>query len=381
MSEARKVFLHAAGLERYPYPPQCPFSTGRAGQLRRTLAAKGLLSGADRGEAVSAPADRIVLEKFHTAAYLDVLEKASHGEFSQPAALRLGLGTSDCPIFPGMYEGSALAAGATVEGARLILSGAARIAFNPSGGLHHAHAAMASGFCYVNDVVLGCMILAEAGRRVFFLDVDAHHADGVQEAFYDRADVMTVSFHESGWTLFPGTGFEAEIGVGPGRGYSVNVPLPPGTYDEAYMRAFAAIVPPLLEAYKPDAIVLEVGADALAGDPLTHLCLTNNVYADMALRLLMCRTPILVTGGGGYHQENTVRAWALTWAALCGDDEPGDAGGAMGGVMLGSTDWRGGLGLRDRSLAPDPQTRERVDRAVAQTVATLKEAVFPLHGL
>jgi acetoin utilization protein AcuC len=278
-----------------------------------------------------------------------------------------------------MYDYAALAAGATLKGAELILAGEARIGFNPSGGYHHAHAARAGGFCYLNDIVLGCMTLARQGKRVVFLDIDVHHCDGVQEAFYTRADVMTVSLHQNGHTLFPGTGFERDIGAGDGRGFTVNCPLPPGTYDEAYLRAFKSVVLPLVGAFKPDVIVLEIGADTLAGDPLAGLSLTNNVLPEVIARMLGFGKPILATGGGGYHVENTVRAWALAWTALCENEQSADLMTGMGGVMLQSMDWQGGL--RDRPLVPDARQRAAIDNAIDQTIETLQDLLFPLHGL
>ncbi|MFO7628121.1 MAG: hypothetical protein R6W06_01115, partial [Prochlorococcaceae cyanobacterium] len=146
---------------------------------------------------------------FHDPLYLDALHRAGLGEHDL-RALSMSLGTPDCPIFPGLLDYVSLAGGGSVVAAELVLAGEADLAFNPSGGYHHAHAGRASGFCYVNDVVLACDTLARAGKRVLFLDIDAHHCDGVQDAFYDRKDVMTVSLHESGKTLFPGTGFEEE---------------------------------------------------------------------------------------------------------------------------------------------------------------------------
>jgi len=245
----------------------------------------GLLSGDDRWTASMDPADRPALEEFHSPGYLDVLQRAGRGDMDAEG-LHMGLGTPETPVFRGLYEYAALACGASLTAAKLILTGQAEATFNPSGGYHHAHPAMASGFCYLNDVVLACLHLAEAGRRVVFLDVDVHHCDGVQEAFYSRSDVMTISLHQTGRTLFPGTGFEDEIGTGEGRGYSANVPLPPGTYDEAYLRAFRAVALPLIAAHDPDVIVLEVGMDGLAGDPLAQLNLTNNAYAEAVQELL-----------------------------------------------------------------------------------------------
>jgi acetoin utilization protein AcuC len=259
------------------------------------------------------------------------------------------------------------------------LSGAADVAFNPSGGFHHAGPEKASGFCYINDVALACMTLAEEGKRVLYLDVDVHHGDGVAYAFYDRSDVMTISFHESPRTLFPGTGYEDEIGTGKGKGYCVNVPLAVGTYDEVYMKAFESIALPLIGAYNPDVFVFELGADGLAGDPLAHLCLTNNVYADIIEHLLSFGKPIVATGGGGYNIANTVRAWSLAWSILAGAESGHDMHHGAGGVMLESTDWQGGL--RDRALVVSQSQRETVVSAVEATIETVKANIFPIHGL
>jgi len=291
----------------------------------------------------------------------------------------MGIGTGDCPVFKGMYEYSALACGATLTGAKLILAGSADVAFNPSGGFHHAGPERASGFCYINDVALACIILAEQKKRVLYLDVDVHYGDGVAEAFYDRCDVMTVSLHETPKVLFPGTGFEDQIGTGQGKGYCVNIPLPVGTYDQAYMKAFEEIALPLISVFNGDVFVLQLGADALAGDPLAHLHLSNDVYADIINHVLRFNKPILATGGGGYNVDNTVRAWALDWAALCGVQTGQDANPTVAGVMLENTEWQGGL--RDRALAVSSQQRNTVMPAIEATIQTLKAKLFPIHGL
>lgn len=374
---ARAFFIHSSQLEKYPYPADCPFNTSRAGKVRKVINSMGLLSGPDRQQTAPKPADRIVLKKFHSARYLHALKAASGGQWDADA-LHMGIGTADCPVFKGVYEYSALACGATLTAAELVLSGKADVAFNPSGGFHHAGPELAAGFCYINDVALACMVIAEAGKRVLYLDVDVHFGDGVAYAFYERNDVMTISFHESGRTLFPGTGFEDEIGSGPGEGYCVNVPLPVGTYDQAYMTAFKELAVPLIGAYKPDVIVFELGADALAGDPLAHLYLTNNVYADIIRILQSFHKPIVAAGGGGYHIGNTVRAWALAWSIFCGADEE-DTNLGSGGVMLGSTDWQGGL--RDRSLVVSPQQQDMVIPILTETIEKVKENIFPFHGL
>lgn len=374
----KAAFIYTEELARYRYPADHPFSVDRARKVRRILKSMGLLSGDGRKEVAPTTADRITLKKFHSARYLHALQTASKGKWDAEA-LQMQIGTGDCPVFKGMYEYSALACGATLTGANLILSGSVDVAFNPSGGFHHAGPERASGFCYINDVALACIILAEQQKRVVYLDVDVHHGDGVAEAFYDRSDVMTMSLHETPKVLFPGTGFEDQIGTGPGKGYCVNVPLPVGTYDQAYMKAFEAIALPLIRAYKPDVIVLQLGADALAGDPLAHLRLTNNVYVDVIDHLLGFNVPILATGGGGYNVDNTVRAWALAWTVLCGVPTGQDANPAVAGVMLENVEWHGGL--RDRALAVSAQQRSTVMPAIEATIQTLKAKIFPIHGL
>lgn len=374
----RSAFIHSQEIEKYRYPEDCPFKTERAGRTREVLCTMGLLSGEGIREIPPRPADRRTLKKFHTARYLHALKKAEAGQWDLDA-LRMGLGTADCPIFRGMYDYAVLAAGATLVGAELLLSGEVDVAFNPSGGYHHAFPEKAAGFCYINDNALACTVLAEAGKRVLYLDVDVHCGDGVAHAFYDRSDVMTISLHENPKMLFPGTGFEDEIGEGEGRGYCVNLPLPAGTFDQAYVYAFDSIAVPLIQAYDPDVIVFELGADTLAGDPLAHLYLTNNTYADIIERLLRFHKPILATGGGGYNVENTVRAWALAWTVLSGQDIANGMEAAVGGVMLQSTDWQGGL--RDRELPVTSQQRETVLSALDASIDVVKAKVFPVHGL
>jgi acetoin utilization protein AcuC len=315
---------------------------------------------------------------FHTPRYLDAIIAAENG-FLDHEAFLMGLGTPDCPVFKGMYDHAALASGGTVMGAQLILEGKAIKVFNPSGGFHHAHAELASGFCYINDIVLASMVLAEAGKRVLVIDVDVHHCDGVQSAFYGRCDVAVLSLHESGKTQFPGTGFENEIGEGAGEGYTVNVPLPPGIHDEAYLHAFEEVAVPFMEAFAPDVIVVELGLDGLKGDPLGHLCLTNNVYADIIELVMAQGKPILATGGGGYNVDITARGWALAWSVLCGLDHSDDMSVGMGGVMLESTEWQGGL--RDIPLTVSDVERLREESQVAEVVETAKKAIFPIHGI
>jgi len=378
LATKKAVFVHSPEIEKFRYPADCPFNTDRAGQVRKTLNSIGLLAGDGRSEVAPAHVEWAVLKKFHTTRYLEALRDAPGGRMDIEM-LNMGIGTSDCPVFAGMYDYPVLAAGGTLIAAQLILSESADAVFNPSGGFHHAGPEKASGFCYINDVALACIVLAERGKRVFYLDVDVHHGDGVANAFYDRCDVMTVSFHEDPKMLFPGTGFANEIGTGAGEGYCVNVPLPADTYDEAYLKAFEAILPPLAGSFNPDVFVLQCGADALAGDPLAHLQLTNNVYSEVISQLLTFDKPILMTGGGGYNVENTVRAWSLAWSVLCGADCDREAGIPIGGVMLESTDWQGGL--YDRVLAVTAEQRQSVEPPLNATIEAVKSKVFGMHGI
>ena len=357
---ARKAaFIHSEEMERYRYPAEHPFNTIRAKKVREIVSSMGLLSGPDRSEVAPKPAERTVLKKFHSARYLHALKKAAGGHWGAEA-LSMGIGTGDCPIFSDMYDYSAMAAGGSVMGAELLLSGGADAAFNPSGGLHHAGTERASGFCYMNDVALACIVLAEAGKKVLYLDIDVHHGDGVAYAFYERNDVMTISLHQNPRTLFPGTGFANEIGTGEGKGYCVNVPLPIGTYDEAYMKAFEAVALPLIKAFGPDVFVLQLGADALGGDPLAQLSLTNNTYGDVIGHVVSFDRPILAAGGGGYDIDNTVRAWAFAWSLLAGAEH--DV-------------------LRDKPIAVGKQQRDAVEPAIEAVIKAVKANVFGLHGL
>jgi acetoin utilization protein AcuC len=378
MNDLRLAFVYSPGVETLTYPPDCPFKTQRVGETRRRLISFGLLSGPDRVEVASGPATAAELQRIHTAHYLDVLQRASQGDYGVEA-LHCGIGREDTPVFPAMFDYGALACGAGLTAVERLLAGRADIVFNLLGGFHHAHAAHAGGFCYLNDVALACDALAGAGKRVVCLDVDAHHGDGTQALFYERDDVMTISMHESGRTLFPWGGFENEIGIGRGLGFNVNIPLPADTYDEAFLLALRTVALPLLEAHNPDVIVVELGMDILAGDPLTHLSMTNNVVVELMLDLLQLNKPLLIAGGGGYHLEHTVRGWALAWRACADGEEADEFSMGLGGVMMGSSEWAGGL--RDHERIVLPEQRRAVESELSATLASVRELVFPFHGL
>jgi len=345
---------------------------------RGIVSSLGLLDLTNTKEIAPEPISEEALKWFHTDMYINVLKRAGRG-IHDFKALKRGLGTPDCPLFKNMFEYSALAGGGTTTGAELIMSGEWQIAFNPAGGFHHASADSASGFCYLNDIVIAAEMFSRAGARVLIVDLDAHHGDGVQDAFYDRSDVITVSMHENGKTLFPGTGFVEEIGTGAGSGCSINIPLPVGTFDAIYRTAFQEIVLPLANAVAPDIIILPIGMDGLAGDPLAHLNLTNNAYADIITDIVELNIPILATGGGGYNPQNTARGWALAWSIFAQGPDDTVAGFGMGGVMLENTAWFGGL--RDRTLLSHGGYRDSVEKEITETVKKVKSLIFPLHGI
>jgi acetoin utilization protein AcuC len=248
-----------------------------------------------------------------------------------------------------------------------------------AGGLHHAHAARASGFCYINDPAVMIHYLVKRGRRVAYLDLDAHHGDGVQEAFYDTDQVLTISLHESGLTLFPGTGFPQEIGVGRGKGYSVNLPFYVGTDDEIYLWAFEEIVPPLLSSFAPEVLVTQLGADAHRSDPLSNLSLSLQGFTKAVKRIREMASKWIALGGGGYNLNNVPRAWTLVWAIM--NDQELDAQIPKGFLETaraqGFTEGR----LWDESAVQPEPMRDQARRYAQEQVKILKETVFPLHNL
>lgn len=261
------------------------------------------------------PAKDSELLLFHTPDYIKVLKEANTG-IIPVAGPDHGLGMVDNPVFSGMFEWSSYCTGATVQAAELVASGKADISFNIGGGLHHAMPNRASGFCYINDASVGIRYLAGLGKRVAYIDIDAHHGDGVEYAFYDTDQVLTISLHESGHWLFPGTGFASDIGVGAGVGYSVNLPLPPNTGDALYLKSFEEVVPPFIEAFDPDVIVTQLGVDSFETDPITHLSLTTNSFEKVIERFSSFRKPWVALGGGGYDLSNVARGWTLAWAII-----------------------------------------------------------------
>jgi acetoin utilization protein AcuC len=289
----------------------------------------GLLGGEpNQAERVAPiPAASEDLRRVHSADYIAaVKDEAAVLATDEP----YGLGPGDTPRFPRMHEVSALIAGATCGALDGVLDGTWTHAFNPAGGLHHAHRNRAAGFCVYNDcaVAIARATALRPGLRIAYVDIDAHHGDGVQEAFYERPDVLTVSVHESGRYLYPGTGATRDTGTGDGIGTCINVPLPPQSGPAEYDLVFDQVVEPGLSAFSPDVIVAQLGADALSGDPLAHLALTVRGHYSLVARLVACAGAfcdgrLVATGGGGYDAFSaTPRAWACAMSALLGREAP-----------------------------------------------------------
>jgi len=366
VSPPRAAFLYTDEFLAYNLGPRHPLKQNRLQMVQQLLGAYGAFSPTGPVDWITPlPAPDDALARVHAPDYLQAVRWAGDGQKGAFLA-RFGLGPGDTPAFPGMYEAAALYAGGTIDAARLVLSGDYNRAFNVAGGLHHAHPDHASGFCTFNDCALGAYALLDGGcSRVAYIDIDAHHGDGVQACFYDDPRVLTISLHESGQYLYPGTGFPDEIGDGDAYGTSINVPFFPYTGDAVWHEAFDRVVPPALTRFAPDAYVLQVGADAHHGDPLAHLQLTSHGWMRAIEKLLALAgdKPVVVTGGGGYNIRTVARLWTMVTATCAGLELPNDTPEAYQGKYDIAH-------LHDED-EPDPTTAERENEARAYVGAQI----------
>jgi acetoin utilization protein AcuC len=374
---------------RYDFGPSHPLAPVRVALTISLADSLGVLSLPSVSVVAPSPATDDELSLVHTAAYLAAVRQA--GSDGRPNGW-YGLGTPDNPVFPSMHDASALVAGGTLAAARAVWSGSCLHGANVAGGLHHAMRAQASGFCVYNDPAIAIAWLLSAGAsRVAYVDLDVHHGDGVQAAFYDDPRVLTISLHEHPSTLFPGTGLASENGTGDGRGYAVNVALPAGTGDAGWLRAFDAVVPSLLREFRPDVLVSQHGCDTHLLDPLAHLSVSLDAMRFAQLRVHELAHSYadgrwVLVGGGGYQRVQVVpRCWAHLLAVAAG--QPVDPSVAT------PAQWRSLATQLTGEDAPtlmtdgatasfDPVTSgidpaDPVDRAILNT----QQAVFPWHGL
>jgi acetoin utilization protein AcuC len=372
-------------LAAYDFGPDHPLAPVRV-ELTISLArAMGVLDLPNVSMIPPEAVDDELLRLVHDGDYIDAVK-------AQRASNRFGLGTSDVPVFDGMHEASSRVVGATVAAARVVYDGRAMHAVNVAGGLHHAMPSNASGFCVYNDPAIAIAWLLKQGvQRIAYVDIDVHHGDGVQAVFYNDPRVLTISLHQSGRTLFPGTGFPDESGGPKAEGYAVNVALPPGTDDAGWLRAFHAIVPPLLRSFEPEYLVSQHGCDSHRLDPLAQLALSvdGQRAAHAALHDLAHETAggrWIATGGGGYALAEVVpRTWTHLLAIA--------AGAPIDPATPTPSEWRAEATARTGSRAPELMTDgataiyrpfeqghdpgNPIDRSV---IATMR-ATFPSHGL
>jgi acetoin utilization protein AcuC len=324
----RSAFVYSDEYLGYKLSEEHPLNPIRLALTESLIVEAGLLDHPDVFRAAPRTATDDEIMYAHDREYVERVRDLGHAPRVANPSLDFGLGTGDNPVFPMMHEASALVTGGSLVAAELVMSGQATHAFNPGGGLHHANRRLASGFCVYNDCAVVIAWLRMQGARVLYTDTDAHHGDGVQWIFYEDPGVLTISFHESGRYLFPGTGSASERGSGPGMGYAVNVPLQPYTDHASFVECYDLVVPPLARAFKPDVIVAQNGCDGHAIDPLTHLHYLTRTFEHVAVRSHelaheLCDGKLIALGGGGYGLWTVVpRAWASVWAAISGQELP-----------------------------------------------------------
>ena len=365
----------------YDHGPQHPLRPQRVLYTWSLIEACGLLELPHVSTLGCRPASDAELELVHAAEFIDATRRAGHGEEDHWA--RFGYGPGDNPIFPDMHEAGALVGGASLVAAEAVAEGRALHAFNAAGGLHHAMPARASGFCVYDDPAIAiAWLLARGVHPIAYVDVDVHHGDGPQAIFYEDPRVLTISLHQSGDTLFPGTGFVTERGAGGAVGTKVNVPLEPGVSDEAWLTAFREIVPPIVRAFAPKVLVTQLGCDTHWSDPLASIRLTTRAYRETAAELHALAHEAaggnwVATGGGGYQWASVVpRAWTTYFARMC-DAELPDA--------LPES-WIEQVELEERREIPvtfsEPALeRDLLDPATEGVIETVKRVCFPFFAL
>jgi acetoin utilization protein AcuC len=317
----RCSFVFSEELLTYKFSSEHPFNQFR---LKLTVDLLNKLNALDVNQIIPPRmATEEELSLVHDPSYIEAVKKAGHGQLPREIAENYGIGTEDTPIFPNMHEASSMLVGGTLTAVDEVMSGKALHAVNLGGGLHHGFRGKASGFCIYNDSSVAIKYLQEKyNARVLYIDTDAHHGDGVQWSFYDDPNVCTLSIHETGRYLFPGTGNINERGQGKGYGFSFNIPVDAFTEDESWLFAYTNAVKEVAAFFKPDVILTQNGADSHYFDPLTHLSATMKIYREIPklaheIAHKYCNGKWIAVGGGGYDIWRVVpRAWALIWLEM-----------------------------------------------------------------
>ncbi|PYI01988.1 hypothetical protein BO78DRAFT_400924 [Aspergillus sclerotiicarbonarius CBS 121057] len=318
------------------------------------------------------PASKYEMTQFHTDEYIDFLSKVTPDNMDSFAKEQSKYNVGDdCPVFDGLFEFCGISAGGSMEGAARLNRNKCDIAVNWAGGLHHAKKSEASGFCYVNDIVLGILELLRFKQRVLYVDIDVHHGDGVEEAFYTTDRVMTVSFHKYG-EYFPGTGELRDIGVGQGKYYAVNFPLRDGIDDISYKSIFEPVIKSVMEWYRPEAVVLQCGGDSLSGDRLGCFNLSMRGHANCVNFVKSFNLPTMILGGGGYTMRNVARTWAFETGILVGDTLTADLP-YNDYYEYFAPDYE--LDVRPSNM-DNANTKEYLDKIRTQVVENLKRTAF-----
>ncbi|KIW18633.1 histone deacetylase RPD3 [Exophiala spinifera] len=316
-SKKRVAYFYDSDVGNYAYVSGHPMKPHRIRLAHSLVMNYGLYKHMEIYRAK--PATKYEMTQFHTDEYIDFLAKVTPDNMDSYAKEQQKYNVGDdCPVFDGLFEFCGISAGGSMEGAARLNRQKADIAINWAGGLHHAKKSEASGFCYVNDIVLGIIELLRFHKRVLYIDIDVHHGDGVEEAFYTTDRVMTASFHKYG-EYFPGTGELRDIGVGLGKHYAVNFPLRDGIDDSSYKSIFEPVIRAIMEFYQPEAVVLQCGGDSLSGDRLGCFNLSMKGHANCVNFVKSFNLPTLIVGGGGYTMRNVARTWAFETGCIVGE--------------------------------------------------------------
>ncbi|MGR3765380.1 acetoin utilization protein AcuC [Rossellomorea sp. NS-SX7] len=377
------VFIYSDELLGYRFNDQHPFNQTRLTLTIDLLKEIQALQPEEIIPARMATDEELFLN--HDPNYVNAVKRASTGQLPAEQAEGYGIGTEDTPMFDGMHEASAFLVGGTLTAADYVMTGKARHALHLGGGLHHGFKGKASGFCIYNDSAVAIRYLQEKYHaRVLYVDTDAHHGDGVQWSFYDDPDVCTLSIHETGRYLFPGTGNINERGHGKGYGFSFNIPLDAFTEDESWLEAYETSFREVVEFFKPDVILTQNGADAHYYDPLTHLSSTMKIYKEIPriaheLAEKYCNGKWIAVGGGGYDIWRVVpRAWSLIWLEMTGRT---DAAGTFPSAWIDRWKSKAGVTLpTEWTDAPDIYPAiPRKGEITEKNRHTLEKALYPIR--